>query len=146
MKRPFPILMAEDNEHDVIATKRAWKLHKIANPLFVVDNGEQCLDYLYRRGEYEDRSKYPAPGLLLLDINMPRLDGISVLKTIRGDERLKTLPVVILTTSQSEEEKIESYRLGVNAYINKPVGFESFNEAIRKIHYFWEIVELPDME
>jgi two-component system response regulator len=144
MKQPFVVLMAEDDEHDVIATRRSWKIHKIHNPLHVVPNGEECLDYLYRRGKYEDPATSPRPGLILLDINLPRLDGISVLRTIREDEKLRFLPVVILTTSRNDEEKIESYRLGVNAYITKPVGFEGFNDAMRKINLFWELVELPE--
>ena len=146
MSKPFVVLMAEDNEHDIVATKRSWVKNKIRNPLYVVNDGEECLDYLYRRGKYADKKDAPRPGLLLLDINMPRLDGISVLKTIRADENLKLLPVVILTTSQNEAEKIESYSLGVNAYVKKPMGFDGFNDAISKIHFFWELVELPEVE
>lgn len=143
-KHPFLVLLAEDDEHDVIATKRAWKNHHITNPLHVVHDGVECLDFLYRRGAYEDREKTPQPGLLLLDINMPKLDGLSVLHHIRNDGHLRRLPVIMLTTSKAEEDRAKSYDLGANAFIVKPVGFESFSEAVRRIHLFWKLVELPE--
>jgi len=139
----FVVLMAEDNEHDVLATKRAWKKHKIINPLYVVENGEECLDYLHNRGKYADPQTAPRPSLLLLDINMPKLDGISVLERIRNDPKLCYLPVVMLTTSKAEEDKLTSYSLGVNAYIQKPVGFDNFAEAVKNINLFWALVEFP---
>jgi two-component system response regulator len=143
-KKPFVVLMAEDDEHDVLATKRAWKNHHVANPLYVVNDGEACLDYLYRRGEYSDPEVAPKPGILLLDLKMPKLDGLKVLKKIRGDEALRRLPVIILTTSKAEEDRCDSYNLGANAYIVKPVGFENFSQAVRTINLFWQLVELPD--
>lgn len=139
----FVVLMAEDNEHDVLATKRAWKKHKILNPLYVVENGEDCLDYLHNRGKYVDPQEAPRPRLLLLDINMPKLDGISVLERIRNDPDLRYLPVVMLTTSKAEEDKLASYSLGVNAYIQKPVGFDNFAKAVKNINLFWALVEVP---
>jgi CheY-like chemotaxis protein len=143
---PFLVLMAEDNEHDIIATKRAWKKHHITNPLHIVPNGEECLDFLNRRGIYQGLEAIPRPGLLLLDINMPKMDGLQVLRTIRNDSRLRRLPVIMLTTSRAEEDRLRSYDLGANAYIVKPVGFESFSEAVRRIHLFWKLVELPEPE
>ena len=143
-KEPFSVLMAEDDEHDIVATKRAWKKHSISNPLYIVNDGEECLDFLYHRGKYKDRDTLPQVGILLLDINMPKMDGLSVLKHIKKDENLKSLPVVILTTSQNEQDRIKSYNLGANAYIVKPVGFENFSEAIRTIQLFWQLVELPN--
>ena len=143
-KSPFVVLMAEDNEDDIIATKRAWKKHNIPNPLYIVNDGEECLDYLYRRGKYEDNTLSPRPGILLLDIRMPKMDGLEVLKLIRQDRKLQYLPVVILTTSKAEQDRIRSYDLGVNAYIMKPVGFENFSEAIKTINIFWQLVELPE--
>lgn len=137
------VLMAEDNEHDIVATKRAWRKNNIENPLYIVRDGEECLDYLYRRGKYSEPESSPRPGLLLLDINMPRMGGIEVLRQIRNDDMLKVLPVVVLTTSQSDEDKMESYRLHVNAYIVKPVGFELFSDVIRKLNLFWQLAELP---
>ena len=136
------VLMAEDNEHDIVATKRAWKKNKINNALYIVRDGEECLDYLHRRKKYSEPESSPRPGLLILDINMPRMDGLAVLKHIREDEKLKDLNVVILTTSKADEDMEESRRLNVNAYILKPVGFEGFSEAIRRINLFWEVAEI----
>ena len=142
-KEPFGVLMAEDDEHDILATKRAWKKHNIANPLFIVNDGEECLDFLHRRGKYGDPGTAPRPGILLLDIKMPKMDGLAVLKHIREDEELRRLPVIILTTSKAEEDRLNSYDLGANAYIVKPVGFENFSAAVRTIKLFWQLVELP---
>jgi len=139
----FAVLMAEDNEHDIIATKRAWKKNSIANPLYIVNDGEECLDYLKQRGKYSEPGSAPRPGVLLLDINMPKMDGITVLKHIREDEKLCRLPVIMVTTSQAEEDRLKSYDTGANAYIIKPVGFDNFSESIRAIHLFWQLAELP---
>jgi len=140
---PFVVLMAEDDEHDILATKRAWKSHHIANPLYIVNNGEECLDFLYRRGKYSEPGSAPKPGIVLLDIKMPKMDGLKVLEHIREDRELCRLPVIILTASKAEEDRIRSYDLGVNAYIVKPVGFERFSTAVRTINLFWQLVELP---
>ena len=142
-KKPFVVLMAEDDEHDILATKRAWKKHHVANTLYVVNDGEACLDYLFRRGKYSEPEKSPRPGILLLDIKMPKLDGLSVLKLIRETKDLHQMPVVILTTSKAEKDRLRSYDLGANAYIVKPVGFENFSQAVRTINLFWQLVELP---
>jgi len=142
-KEPFVILMAEDDEHDILATRRAWKSHHIANPLYIVSNGEECLDFLKQRGAYSEPGAAPRPGLLLLDLKMPKMDGLSVLKHIREDKELFRLPVVILTASKAEEDRLRSYDLGVNAYIVKPVGFDRFSTAVRTINLFWQLVELP---
>ncbi len=142
--KPFTVLMAEDSEHDIIATKRAWKQSNIMNELKVVKDGEECLDYLYRRGKYSDPASSPRPGILLLDIRMPKMDGLTVLKHVREDEKIRHLPVIILTTSRMEEDRIKGYNLGVNAYVMKPVGFQNFSEAVKMINLFWEIVELPE--
>ncbi len=142
-KEPFVVLMAEDDEHDIIAVKRAWKKNNIANPLYIVRNGEECLDYLHQRGKYVDPKDGPRPGILLLDIKMPKMDGLTVLKHIREDETLNRLPVIILTTSKDEEDRLKSYELRVNAYIIKPIGFDNFSEAVKTINLFWELVELP---
>ncbi|MES0363625.1 MAG: response regulator [Desulfobacteria bacterium] len=142
-RKPLVILLAEDDEHDIVATKRAWKKHNIANTLHVVNDGEECLDYLHQRGKYTEPGSAPQPGILLLDINMPKMDGLSVLQNVREDEKLRRLPVVILTTSKAEEDRIRSYDLGANAYIVKPVGFENFSWAVKTISLFWQLVELP---
>ena len=145
-KEPFVVLMAEDNEHDIVATKRAWKKHYIANPLYIVNDGEECLDFLRQKGKYSEPGAAPRPGILLLDINMPKMNGLAVLKEIRKDDDLRRLPVIILTTSKAEEDRIKGYDLGVNAYVVKPVGFENFSEAVRTISLFWQLVELPGGE
>ncbi len=143
-KKTFVVLMAEDSEHDIVATERAWKENNIANPLYIVRDGEECLDYLHQRGKYSEPGSAPQPGILLLDIKMPKMDGLVVLKQIREDEKLHRLPVVILTTSKAEEDRLKSYDLGANAYIVKPVGFQNLTGAVRTINLFWELVELPE--
>lgn len=142
--RTLSILLAEDSKHDVMAVQRAWKMHSILNSLYVVRDGEECLHFLHRREQYAPPADAPRPGLLLLDLNMPKIDGLTVLRHIRESRELHRLPVVILTTSKADEDRINSYELGVNAYIMKPVGFENFAEAIRTINVFWQLVELPD--
>jgi CheY-like chemotaxis protein len=142
--KTFVVLMAEDSEHDIIATKRAWKKNKIANPLYIVRDGEECLDYLYQRGKYSESDSAPRPGILLLDIKMPKMDGLAVLQHIRENRKLRYLPVIILTTSKAEEDRFRSYDLGANAYVTKPVGFQNFAEAVRTINLFWQLVELPE--
>jgi DNA-binding response OmpR family regulator len=104
------------------------------------------MDFLRRRGKYSEPGAAPRPGILLLDIKMPKMDGLTVLKQIREDEELQHLPVIILTTSKAEEDRLKGYNLGVNAYIVKPVGFENFSEAVRTINLFWQLVELPGGE
>jgi CheY-like chemotaxis protein len=141
--KPFAVLMAEDDEHDIFATRRAWKKHHILNPLYVVRDGKECLDFLHRRGEYSEAEIVPRPGILLLDIKMPKVDGLTVLEQIKGSEDLRRLPVIILTTSQAEQDRLRSYDLGANAYIVKPVGFQNFSEAVKTINLFWELAELP---
>lgn len=143
-KRPFVVLMAEDNKHDIVAAQRAWRVNNIANPLYIVKDGEECLDYLHQRGSYHEPGSAPRPGILLLDLNMPKIDGLTVLQHIREDPKLRHLPVIILTTSKLEEDRVRSYDLGVNAYIKKPVGFENFSEAVKAINLFWQLVELPE--
>ncbi|MDX1522876.1 MAG: response regulator [Anaerolineae bacterium] len=136
--------MAEDNKHDIVAAKRAWKINNIVNPLFIVKDGEECLDYLYQRGKYGKPGAAPRPGIMLLDLKMPKVDGLTVLQHIREDPKLRHLPVIILTTSKLEEDRVRSYDLGVNAYIKKPVGFDNFSKAVKAINLFWQLVELPE--
>ena len=142
-KKPFAVLMAEDEAHDIVATKRAWQKSNILNPLYVVNDGEKCLAFLHQREKYRDVITAPRPGILLLDIKMPKMDGLSVLKHIREDDELHRLPVIMLTSSKAEEDRLKSYDLGVNAYIVKPVGFANLSEAVKTINLFWELVELP---
>lgn len=143
---PITILYAEDDEDDRLLAREALSESRLANDLRFVNDGEQTLDYLYRRGRYanEPEANLPRPGLILLDLNMPRIDGREVLRTIKSDEELRRIPVVVLTTSKAEEDIIRSYDLGVNSFITKPVTFEGLVDAVRTIGTYWlGIVELP---
>jgi CheY-like chemotaxis protein len=141
---PMTVLMAEDSEHDVRAVQRIWAKSGIRNNLMVVRNGEECLDYLLRRGAYVEPSSSPRPGVLLLDINMPKVDGFEVLNRIRESPELRRLPVVMLTTSSREEDRVRSYDLGANAYMTKPVGMEKLTQSLIAFNVFWELVALPE--
>jgi CheY-like chemotaxis protein len=142
-KESFVVLVAEDDESNIVATKLAWKKHNISNPLYIVNDGKECLDFLHRQGKYSEPGTAPRPGILLLDINMPKMDGLAVLERIRKDGELRRLPVIVLSGSKAEEDLLRSYNLGANAYIVKPVGFENFCEVVRNINVFWQLVELP---
>jgi CheY-like chemotaxis protein len=137
------ILLAEDNPKDVELTIEALSEHNLANHVVVVKDGVEAMEYLRYEGNYKLRNQ-GNPAVLLLDIKMPRMDGIEVLKAIRSDDKLKTIPVVILTSSREESDLIKSYELGVNAYVVKPVNFKDFIEAIKQIGIFWALLnELP---
>lgn len=133
------ILLAEDNSKDVELTLTALAEHNLANEVIVARDGEEALDYLLRRGRFRERPE-ENPAVVLLDLKMPRVDGLEVLRRIKSEDRLKTIPVVMLTSSREERDLIESYRLGINAYVVKPVGFEQFVEAVRQIGAFWAIL------
>ena len=138
------ILVADDDPEDCLLLKEAFEESRIANRLLFVADGEQLVDYLYRSGEYQDPATSPRPGIILLDLNMPRKDGREALAEIKSDPELRKIPVVILTTSKAEEDICRSYRLGVNSYITKPVTFESLVEVVKTLGNYWfGIVELP---
>jgi CheY-like chemotaxis protein len=140
------ILLAEDNPYDVELTIEALKEHKLANQVVVVNDGVEVLEYLNYEGRFSNRKK-GNPVLLLLDIKMPRMDGIEALEAIRSNEKLKMLPVVMLTSSRQEPDLKKCYALGVNAYVVKPVNFKDFLDAVKHIGVFWAILnELPPME
>lgn len=142
--RPAVILLAEDDPHDRRLTERALTGSKVRNKLAMVKDGEEALDYLYNRGAYADALAYPKPDLILLDLNMPKVDGREVLKIIKNDDLLKLIPVVVLTTSAQEEDVLRSYHLGVNSYITKPVDLDQFVQAIRDLEHYWlELVVFP---
>ena len=142
--RGITLLLIEDGEADQQLVARALRSAKIKTDLYIVDNGEDGLAFLRGDGEHRDS---PRPDLILLDLNLPRIDGKQVLREIRADEKLKEIPVVMLTTSAEESDIIESYRLGVNAYITKPVEVQDFMESVRKIEEFWfDLVMLPSRE
>lgn len=139
------ILLAEDNPKDVELTLEALGEHNLANDVIVANDGAEALDYLYRRGKHEHRAQ-GNPAVVLLDLKMPKVDGIQVLKTIKNDEALKTIPVVVLTSSREERDLVETYRLGVNAYVVKPVEFQEFVKAVSQLGVFWAIVNEPPPE
>jgi len=133
------ILLAEDNPKDVELTLEALSEHNLANEVVVVKDGVEAMEYLRREGKFKLRAQ-GLPAVLLLDIKMPRMDGLEVLSAVRGDPLLKLLPVVILTSSREESDLIKSYELGVNAYVVKPVDFSEFMEAIKQVGIFWAII------
>ncbi len=138
------LLLADDDPDDRLLTERALKKSRLANTLYTVEDGEELMRFLRREGPYSDPAKSPRPGLILLDLNMPRMDGREALKEIKEDPRLRRIPVVILTTSEAEQDIVRSYDLGVNAFVTKPVTFEGLANAIARIGDFWfEIVKLP---
>lgn len=138
------ILMADDDEDDCMLAQEALIESRLANDLHFVRDGEQLMDYLYRRGEYAHRDVAPRPGLILLDLNMPKKDGREALKQIKADPELRQIPIVILTTSKAEADIHRSYDLGANSFITKPVTFSGLVEVMKTIGKYWfEIVELP---
>jgi CheY-like chemotaxis protein len=139
--RPIEILLVEDNPGDVRLTQEAFRQNKIRNKLNVVNDGEQALAYLRRQGPYAGVAR---PGLILLDLNLPRVDGREVLAQIKSDPELRHIPVVILTTSQAEEDIVKSYALHANCYISKPVDLERFMQVVKEVEHFWlSVVNLP---
>ena len=141
---PITILMADDDADDRQLTREAFEDARLINDIRFVENGEELLDYLRRQGKYAPPVEAPRPGLILLDLNMPRKDGRAVLKDIKQDPHLRTIPVVVLTTSKSDEDVYRSYDLGVNSYIVKPVTFEALVDILQTLEKYWfEIVELP---
>jgi CheY-like chemotaxis protein len=139
------ILFAEDNPRDIELTLEALGDHNLANNVIVVRDGVETMEYLHREGKYKQR-KTGNPAVLLLDIKMPRMDGIEVLRAIRSDKLLKMLPVVMLTSSREERDLIKSYELGVNAYVVKPVDFKAFIEAVKQLGVFWAVInEAPPL-
>lgn len=141
--RPFLVLMAEDSEHDVLAIERLWAKQKIPSPLKIVNDGRECLDYLFGQGEYGGDSDREVPGLLLLDINLPIMDGFSVLRKIKETPSLRRLPVVMFTSSSRVEDKLKAYDMGANAFLTKPVGAESLGKALELIQSYWQLMDLP---
>jgi CheY-like chemotaxis protein len=139
--KPVDVLLVEDDPGDVLMTREAFEFYKIRNPLHVVSDGEQALHFLRRDGAFADA---PRPGLILLDVNLPRVSGLEVLAELKKDPELLLIPVVMLTTSQADEDILRSYQLHANAYVSKPVDFDQFIAAIRQIDdFFMTLVQLP---
>ncbi|MCS7091558.1 MAG: response regulator [Verrucomicrobiota bacterium] len=146
-ERPIIILMADDDPDDRELTREAFHESRLANEFHTVEDGEALLDYLHRRGRFAHLNGTPLPGLILLDLNMPRKDGREALRKIKSDPQLRRIPIVVLTTSKAEEDILRSYDLGVNSYVTKPVTFASLVELVRVLGRYWfEVVELPPEE
>jgi CheY-like chemotaxis protein len=141
------ILLAEDDPDDRLLTRRALKKSRLANSINAVEDGEELMQYLRHEGEYSDPDDAPRPGLILLDLNMPRMDGREALKEIKSDPELRRIPVIVLTTSEAERDILQSYDLGVNAFVTKPVTFDGLADAIQTLGDFWfQLVKLPPSE
>jgi len=137
------ILIIEDNLDDIEITKRALKEAKIINKLQIARDGQEALDFLKHRGQYQDKDSNPKPGLILLDINLPKVNGLEVLKKIRADVALKRIPVVVLTVSKRDEDIVRSYNNGCNSYIQKPIEFEEFVKVVTTLGLYWGLVNIP---
>jgi CheY-like chemotaxis protein len=136
------ILMVEDDPKDVELTLTALEEYNLANEVMVVHDGEEALDYLYCRGKWATREG-DNPAVMLLDLKLPKVDGLEVLRQVKSDEKLRLTPVVVLTSSREEKDMVASYRLGVNAYVVKPVDFHEFVNAIRELGVFWAVINVP---
>jgi DNA-binding response OmpR family regulator len=142
MEKLGRILMVEDDGNDVDMTMTALEEYNLANEVVVTQDGEEALDYLYCRGKYKSRSS-DNPAVLLLDLKLPKVDGLEVLRQIKSDDKLKMIPVVVLTSSHEEKDMVASYQLGVNAYVVKPVDFHEFVNAIKELGVFWAVINVP---
>ena len=143
-RRPIVIVIAEDDEEDRMLAREALAESRLANALYFVNDGEELMDYLYGRGRYAEPDAAPRPGLILLDLNMPRKSGREALEEIKSDPGLRSIPVVVLTTSKAEGDVYRSYNLGANSYIVKPVSFPGLVQVMLQLEKYWfEIVELP---
>ncbi len=143
MSHEVEILLVEDSPEDAELTIRALRRYKIANEIQVAEDGAEALDFLFCRGSFKDRTPSHYPKLVLLDLKLPKVSGMEVLRAIRADKRTKAIPVVVLTSSKEERDLIDGYQLGVNAYAQKPVDFEQFSETVRQIGMFWMLINQP---
>lgn len=140
------ILLVEDNPDDEELTIRALKSHHIVNQIQVVRDGQEALDYIFGKGRYEDRAAFPMPQAILLDLKLPKVSGLDVLKRIRGNEATKRIPIVVLTSSREEQDIVKGYDLGANSYVCKPVDFTKFTEAVQQLSLYWLVLneQVPD--
>ena len=137
------ILLVEDNQDDVDLTLRAFKRNNIGNEVVVARDGVEAMDYLFATGGYTERDTSVMPQVVLLDLKLPKVDGLEVLRRVRSDERTKLLPVVVLTSSKEQQDLVESYSLGANSYVRKPVDFNQFVEAVRQLGLYWLVLNEP---
>src|SRR5262249_9481279 len=142
-RHEMEILLVEDNPSDAELTLRALSKNKIANSIVWVKDGAEALDFIFAEGNYSNRNILERPKVVFLDLKLPKMDGIQVLEKIRADERTKTIPVVVLTSSKEECDIIETYKLGVNSYVVKPVDFDKFVEAVAQLGFYWLILNQP---
>ena len=137
------ILLVEDNPNDVELTLRALKKNNLANEVFVVKDGEEALEFIFADGRYSERNIGNSPKVILLDLKLPKVGGLKVLRKVKSDERTKSIPVVVLTSSKEENDVVESYRLGVNSYIVKPVDFDKFVKTVQDLGLYWMLLNQP---
>jgi CheY-like chemotaxis protein len=137
------ILLVEDNPDDEALTLRAMHKNRLTNPVVVAHDGVEALDYLFATGEYANRDATDLPAVILLDLKLPKLDGLEVLRRLRANERTRLIPVVVLTTSNEEKDIVNSYSLGANSYVRKPVDFEQFTDAVGKLGMYWLLINEP---
>ena len=137
MEKLAQILLVEDNQMDVVLTLDAFREAKLKNTIHVARNGQEALDYLFGNDKYANRDEFPLPALILLDLKMPGIDGFEVLRQVKGTEKLKRIPVIILTSSREEGDHALSYDIGANSYLLKPVSFDGFTDVVRKIDDYW---------
>ena len=140
---PVEILLVEDNPNDVELTLRALKRQNLANKVFVVRDGAEALEFLFATGAYAGRNVKNSPRVVFLDLKLPKVDGLEVLRRVKSDERTKVIPVVVLTSSREERDVVESYHLGVNSYIVKPVDFDKFIQAVSELGLYWGLLNQP---
>ena len=143
----FPIVMVDDDPDDRLLTEKALRANRVANPILFLEDGEELMAYLRKQGKYQAEDKQVRPCFILLDLNMPRMDGRKALSIIKSDPEFRKIPVIILTTSQAEEDVLRSYNLGANSFVTKPIDFEQLVNVMETVKQYWlEIVELPPAE
>jgi two-component system, response regulator len=143
MENPVEIVLIEDNDFEAELAIKALEKNNLANKVFHIDDGEEALEFIFSDGKYKDRKTLPPPKLILLDLKLPKVDGLQILKQIKSNPDTKAIPVVILTSSQEEKDIIESYKMGANSYLVKPVNFESFAKAIADLGFYWLLLNQP---
>ena len=141
-----PILLVEDNPDDEELTRRAFQTAKVSNPLVVARDGAEALDFLFASGKYVDRDPHVMPTIILLDLNLPKVGGLEVLRRVRADQRTRLIPVIILTSSKEDDDRLKGYGLGANSYVRKPVAFEEFAAAVKHLGLYWLVLNEPPPE